>query len=42
MKKFIHETGRSRMEEEHVARLTAYFLISRLSNRIGDASLTRG
>lgn len=42
MKKFIHETGRIRMEDEHMATLTAYLLISKGSNRTHYASLTWG
>lgn len=34
MKKFIHETGRIKMEDEHMAKLTAHFLISQTSDRI--------
>ena len=39
IKKIIHETGRIRIEEEHMARFTVYFLISQASNDICGASL---
>ena len=34
MKKFNHETGRIKMEEEHMAKLTGHLLISQTSDRI--------
>ena len=34
MKKFIHETGRIKMEDEHMGKLTVSFLISQTSDRI--------